>query len=77
MEINDSHAVVMLSVGIPGIIGTHVSRTGKGSPAPARIHKTHHISSHQDIIIFTSIEDLKGLFVKVLDECRKLWGECE
>ena len=66
----------MLSVGIPGIIGTHVSRTGKGSPAPARIHKTHHISIHQDII-FTSIEDLKGLFVKVLDECRKLWGECE
>ena len=66
--------MVLLLVDISGILDG--ASSGKGSPMPARIHKTHHISIHQDIIL-TSIEDLKGLFVKLLDEYRTLWGERE
>ena len=68
-------AVGVLSVVISVLI-VDFSSSRKGSSTPARIHKTHHISIHQDIIL-TSIEDLKGLFVKLLDEYRTLWGERE
>ena len=74
--------MVLVTV-IPGVIGDMrleeeewSSGSCNRSPMPARIHKTHYISIHQDIIL-TSIEDLKGLFVKLLDECRTLWGERE
>ena len=67
-EMMVSQAVVVLSVGVTVIsvliADSWCSRSGKGSPISARIHKTHHISIHKDIIL-TSMENLKGLFVKL------------